>query len=103
MYTLQGRDLELSRRGWGGGVLLNLPVFLPSEISLFSPEISGGGDWELATRAPPLDLPLIMFSKIVPYHMHRKSYEPARTFRDLLSLVMFSKFSNCTRLRLVQF
>ena len=27
----------------------------------------------------------------------------ARTFRDIWSLVMFFKFSNCTRLRLVQF
>jgi len=27
----------------------------------------------------------------------------ARAFRDIWSLVMFFKFSNCTRLRLVQF
>ena len=35
--------------------------------------------------------------------INKKSYEPARAFRDLWSLVMFWKFSNCTRLRLEHF
>ena len=35
--------------------------------------------------------------------INKKSYELARAFRDLWSLVMFWKFSNCTRLRLLQF
>ena len=42
-------------------------------------------------------------SNFVETIINKKSYEPARAFRDLWSLVMFWMFSNCTRLRLVQF
>ena len=41
------------------------------------------------------------WSNFVENIINKKSYEPARAFRDLWSLVMFWKFSNCTRLRLV--
>ena len=43
-------------------------------------------------------------SNFVENIINKKSYETVRAFRDLWSIVMFSKFSaNCTRLRLVQF
>ena len=46
---------------------------------------------------------VVHLSNFMENIINKKSLQPARTFRDLLTLTMFWKFSNCSRLRLMQF
>ena len=56
-------DFELRGEGTGGFDLLSLLAFLPSAISSFLTQNQGGGGVG-ASRAPPLDPPLVFFRHI---------------------------------------